>query len=118
MSLIKIECDAGKVSDGFHTFDELYSHRNHLFVAVMRSNPSISWRSNNHSDGDMYEGWFIAGMHLPTGDISYHLPLEMWEMLDNKQIATTNKGPEWDGHTSADVVTRLEAWFTEKGKVK
>ena len=99
----------GKVSDGFHTFDELYAHRAHLFVAFMRSNPEISWRANNHDDGIMYDGWFIAGMHLATGDISYHLPLDMWILLDG--IATTLRAPKWDGHSSEDVLKRLKSWI-------
>ena len=110
--------NVGNVSDGYHTFSELYDHRCHLFIALMRSNPKISWRANNHSDGTMFLGWFIAGMDLPTGSavpsagqISYHLPSWTWEMLDNCDIATTNKAPEWDGHTSEDVVRRLAQWF-------
>ena len=104
--------NVGDVSDGYHTFSELYDHRCHLFIALMRSNPKISWRANNHGDGTMFPGWFIAGMDLPTGQISYHLPLWMWEMLDGCSVATTNKAPEWDGHTPSDVVKRLAAqWF-------
>lgn len=110
MGQVTIECDAGKVSDGYHTFDELYDHRCHLFVALMRSNPEIAWRANNHEDGTMFDGWFIAGMHLPTGDISYHMPVSMWALLDGKGITTRNKGPKWDGHTAADTVDRLAAW--------
>ncbi|MBK8191572.1 MAG: hypothetical protein IPK79_14130 [Vampirovibrionales bacterium] len=110
MGKITIECDAGKVSDGYHTFDELYDHRCHLFAALMRSNPDISWRANNHEDGTMFDGWFVAGMHLPNGDISYHLPVSMWTLLDGKGIATVNKGPKWDGHTAADTVKRLAEW--------
>ena len=110
MGMLTIECDTGKASDGYHTFDDLYDHRCHLFVALMRSNPSIAWRANNHEDGTMFDGWFVAGMHLPSGDISYHLPVAMWETLDGLQIATSNKAPKWDGHTAADTVNRLAAW--------
>ncbi|MDQ3562738.1 MAG: hypothetical protein M3436_00895 [Pseudomonadota bacterium] len=102
--------DTGNISDGYHTFNELYDHRCHLFVALMRSNPSIAWRANNHDDGTMFDGWFVCGMHLPTGDISYHLPVAMWTMLDNRGIETTLRAPPWDGHTAADVVARLAAW--------
>lgn len=104
----------GEVSDGYHTFNELYDHINHLFIALMMSHPSISWRANCHSDGSAYRGWFIAGMFLPTGDISYHLPLKMWEMLDGVRIGTTNLAPKWDGHTPADVVKRLAEWFSNQ----
>lgn len=94
-------------SDGYHTFDELYEHRHALFIALMKSYPKISWRANNNDDGSSYEGWFVAGIHLPTGDISYHLPSRLWTRLDNMGIATTNCAPKFDGHTSEDVIKRL-----------
>lgn len=110
MGNLIIECDTGKVSDGYHTFDELYEHRCHLFVALMRSHPDMAWRSMKHADGTMFEGWFIAGMRLPTGDISYHLPSAMWDTLDSAAILTIDTAPKWDGHTASDVVDRLSAW--------
>jgi len=111
MGTLMVECYTGGVSDGFHSFDDLYEHRHHLFIALMRSNPKLAWRACNHEDGTMYEGgWFVAGMHLPTGDISYHLPTELWTMLDGCGIATSLRGPKWDGHTPEDTVHRLAAW--------
>lgn len=113
MGTLTIQCDSGKVSDGYHTFDELYAHRCHLFVALMRSHPEIAWRANDpNGDGTMRDFWFLAGMHLPTGDISYHLPITMWGMLDGVGIATTLHAPAYNGHTSADTVKRLAAWCT------
>jgi len=110
MTTITIKTEVGKVSDGYHTFDELYEHRCALFVALMKTNPEISWRAGMHEDGSSFEGWFVAGMTLPTGDITYHLPVRMWRLLDNINIKTSNKAPEWDGHTAKDVVDRLEQW--------
>jgi len=104
------ENSTGEISDGYHTFNELYDHRCHLFVALMRSNQDISWRSKKHADGEMFPSWFIAGMNLPTGLITYHLPLWMWSMLDGGGISTREFAPEWDGHTPADVVSRLADW--------
>jgi hypothetical protein len=100
----------GEVSDGYHTFNELYEHRVTLFIALMKSHPELSWRANNHDDGTMFDGWFVVGMHLPTGDIAYHLPIDKWEALDGYGIATSNKALAWDGHTPADVVERLTKW--------
>ena len=100
-----------KLGDAHHTMDELYNHRCHLFVALMRSNPEISWRAGNHNDGTNYPDWFIAGMHLPSGDISYHLPMWMSHMLDDCGIESTPYAPIWDGHTPEDVVNRLAKWF-------
>lgn len=76
-----IKCDTGSASDSYQ------------FVALMRSNPKISWRANNRKDGTMCDGCFAAGMHLTTGNISYWLPVEMWEMLDGVGIATSLNAP-------------------------
>lgn len=96
--------DLTRVSDGYHTFQELYDHRNHLFMALMKSFPDLSWKSKKHHDGSGYEGWFIAGIHLPTGDITYHLPEWLWVHCPAKELEFA---PEWDGHTSKDVLKRL-----------
>lgn len=98
-----------EVSDGYHTFDQLYTHRIVLFLALMKSHPQGSWKSKKHSDGSMYEGYFLAGMDLPTGQISYHIPLEQfWDTIPEIQEIET--APEWDGYTSDDVVLRLSKW--------
>lgn len=96
------------VTDGWHTFGELYRHRHELFCSLMLSHPKISWRAEKHNDGTRYDDAFIAGMHLPTGDITYHLPNCYWDRLD--RLHTHEIAPPWDGHTSEDVLNRLCAW--------
>lgn len=100
----------GEVSDGYHTFNELYDHRVILFICLMKSYPEISWRSFKHEDGSSIEGWFIAGMHLPTGKITYHLPEKHWDDLTG-YVEPLDHAPEWDGHTSKDVLNRLTEWL-------
>lgn len=108
---LTVECDAEQVSDGYHTFGELYAHRCILFAALCRAHEALAWKSLTHSDGSSFDGWFIAGLRLPTGDITYHLPLKMWDTL---RIPVLKSAPEWDGHTSADVVKRLTEWVSLK----
>ena len=106
----------GQVSDGYHTFDELYDHRITLFIAlcnvITQANnvfrtPRDAWRSRLHSDGKGMEGWFIMGIGKEKGkQISYHLPMNRWE--ETNFAETLDRAPEWDGHTSADVLTRLK----------
>lgn len=106
---VKFKGPAGGVSDGYHTFDELYDHRVALFVALMKSHPIAAWKSLLHEDGTMYEGgWFIAGLILPEGMITYHLPMSEWDRLDG--IVEHDRGLAWDGHTPQDVVDRLNHW--------
>lgn len=104
----------GSVSDGYHTFDELYEHRHALYIALMQSNKDVSWYSNVHSDGTVMDNWLLAGMDLPTGQISYHIPARMVDRLEG--IKRLQIAPAWDGHASEDVVDRLIIWSKEKRK--
>jgi hypothetical protein len=56
------------------------------------------------------EGWFIAGIKAPTGDISYHLPMRLWEAACETGASVMHNGMAWDGHTSPQVIERLVAW--------
>lgn len=101
-----------EVSDGFHTFDELYDHRITLFIALCKRIADVNfdnpiWRSKLHSDGSSYDGWFVLGIYKEKGkQITYHLPISEWE---NTEFAETlEKAPEFDGHSSADVLTRIK----------
>jgi len=116
MKTIQIPCDPGEISDGYHTFNELYAHRCTLFLALMASNPALSWISAKHYDGSEWEGWFIAGMELPTGDVTYHLPNSMMGAAVQTGCRVMQYGKEWDGHTSSDVVKRLTEWVNQASK--
>jgi hypothetical protein len=109
MSKVTIECDVGNISDGYHTFNELYAHRCSLFAGLMKSHKNLAWKSLVHNDGTSYDGWFIAGMNIPTGTITYHLPYnEFWNSTSD--ILELEVAPEWDGHTSEDVIKRIISW--------
>lgn len=102
------ECDC----DGYHTWGELYEHRIELFRALTSFCALGSytlhapWRSKLHSDGTMFDGWFIAGIcKIPGHQISYHIPIERWD--DFAHCETLPKSPHWDEHTSDDVIERL-----------
>ncbi len=116
--------DKVEISDGYHTFDELYDHRITLYVALCKSKqgwlyppglrniPSdgydkIVWRSKIHSDGTNYKGWFILGINRNKGSqITYHVPLNRWKETSFAQ--TLDKAPKFDSHTPADVLKRLK----------
>lgn len=114
MNILLIPCETGQISDGYHTFDELYEHRCVLFLALMASNPKLAWIAASHSDGSMHEGWFVAGIHLPNGDITYHMPIALWPLAQDLKIEAMLKAPSFDGHTSSDVVARLKTWISLK----
>lgn len=115
------EIDSNDISDGYHTFGELYEHRFALYIALCKFLAGGEWvgmgnsetgfgnrvfRAKKHSDGTMYEGWFLLGVFHEKGkQISYHLPLSKWE--ETNFAETLEKAPEFDGHTSEDVLKRL-----------
>ena len=107
------------ISDGYHTFGELYEHRIRLFIALCREHayfhdnketPAKSiWCARKHSDGSEMFGWFILGMGRAKGDqITYHLPNSYWDEVCEFAYQLTN-APEWDGHTANDVLKRLQS---------
>lgn len=125
-SFIKhVGADTNQISDGYHTFGELYEHRIELFIALCRTTAKVErtvtyafptvWRSNTHSDGTSWDGWFLMGMGTEPGkQITYHLPLSYW---DNCNFADTlDKAPTFDGHTSQDVLQRLKNFDVNTAK--
>lgn len=100
-----VNFDVGKVSDGYHTFNELYAHRVALWIALCRAHGG-AWRSKLHSDGEAYPGWFLLGLgEEPGKQMTYHLPDHRW---DDTEFATTiDRAPSFDGHTSNDVLARV-----------
>lgn len=109
-----VECRS--VSDGFHTFDELYEHRLALTVGLTRmimSGPykgTTCLRSKLHHDGTMFEGgYFIVVIYKPfkeNSQISYHYKLEHWDKFTHC-IEQDRISIPYDGHTAKDVIERL-----------
>ncbi len=100
--------DDEDLSDGYHTFGELYDHRRALTAALAAERADISWRSKAHhpDDSPMFEGgYFIVMAVTPVGQISYHYTLKHW---DKFQIPEVERTPPYDGHSSLDVLARLE----------
>lgn len=100
------------ISDGYHTFGELYDHRRALTVALVKAlHPSASWKSKEHhpDDDPMFEGgYFIVGIDLPTGTITYHYKLSHWD--DFPGVRELDHAPKWDGAGPDATVERLLAW--------
>lgn len=105
----------GEVSDGYHTFKELYEFRllynaaffNELYRSHQQYDVYKSWR---HSDGrECFDGgWFIVMTQLPTGQISNHYEAKDWPLFD---IGEYDKAAKWDGHTAQDAAKRLRNYL-------
>lgn len=92
------------ISDGYHTFGELYYHRMILFSVILNKNADIAWKARKHHDGTMFEGSFICGIETPQGQYTYHYNLEFWDWFKVKELEFA---PEYDGHKPKDIVRLL-----------
>jgi len=123
--------EENQISDGYHTFEELYEFRKlynaalfnewakeHMIVEKNKAKgirylyqPSVKYgvhKSKRHYDGEecFGGGWFIVMALLPDGQISNHYKMEDWELF---QIPEKEKASfEFDGHTPQDVLKRLK----------
>lgn len=100
------------------TVDELYEHRIELYLKLAellywqtRDNSILRntvWCSKVHSDGSQMEGWFVLGIGQEAGkQITYHLPMQYWDRACQHVVRVLDRAPEYDGHTSAQVLERL-----------
>ena len=106
-----LPCDVNQVSDGYHTFQELYEHRCLLWVNLLnrinqhKHSNETAYKTRKDDQGNEMKGWFIAALNIP-GDmqLTYHLPENLWSLLN---IPEMEKNHNYDGHSSKDVATRL-----------
>jgi hypothetical protein len=130
MDVAKMPLD-GDSSDGNHTFNELYEMRAALFCAltavIEKSNYTARqysndatrfhcWKSKLHSDGSIPfddPTMFICGITATGGlpmQITFHYSIDpWWDRLDS--CAIWERADIYDGHTSADVIERLQDMF-------
>lgn len=119
-TVVVIDRRTGQVSDGFHTFEELYRYRLLYNAALFNSwyesaceHSSVGFRvhkSWHHWGGEpcFGGGWFIVMANLPTGQISNHYPADAWDLFN---IPARHTADEWDGHTPAEAADRLTRYL-------
>ena len=103
--IVPPETGIGDVSDGYHTFNELYHHRAVLFSVICNTFKDKAWKSKKHDTGDMYDGMFIVGIETPQGQATYHYDINpYWDMFKVKELPNA---PKWDGHTPEEAIRRI-----------
>jgi len=110
---VKEPKDKGEISDGYHTFNELYYYRMLYNAAFFNLLPK-EWvhKSKKHHDGEecFGGGWFIVMANLPTGQISNHYELKDWDLF---QVQEKETADEWDGHTPQEAAERLHKYLLD-----
>lgn len=112
--ICKIACISNieDLSDGFHTFRQLYYQRMMLFAALVKQNRDKAWKSLKHADGELCfgGGWFIVGITTPEGEYTYHYENIYYSLFDCEEL---ERGKRWDGHTEKDVTRLLTLPFAQ-----
>ena len=106
--------DMGEVSDGYHTFNELYYYRMLYNAAFFNLLPK-EWvhKSKRHHTGEecFGGGWFIVMANLPTGQVSNHYELKDWDLF---KVPEKEFADEWDGHTPQEAAERLYKYLQQE----
>ena len=109
--------NSGSISDGYHTFDELYYYRmlyNAMTVNMLHKDKMIPvFKSKKHHDGQpCFDGkYFIVQMDLPTGYVANHYELKYWDLFNIKE---QEKAPiEYDGSTPAEEAERIHEYLEQ-----
>ena len=103
---VKIPAEGiGELSDGYHTFNELYHHRAILFSVICNMFPDKAWKSKLHDTGDMFDGMFIVGIETERGQATYHYDTDLyWNIFNVREL---DRAPAYDGHTPAEAISRI-----------
>jgi hypothetical protein len=107
--------DTDNISDGYHTFGELYRYRmlyNAMAFNLLHEKGIKVEKSIRHSDGEICfgGGWFIVVADLPgIGQVSNHYENINWELF--KVPAVYKPTIIYDGHTPNDVADRIDAFL-------
>ena len=112
--ILSLKDDAkGNISDGYHTFDELYEFRMAynaaLFNEWAKQKLYCVHKSKRNHDGEecFGGGWFIVVALLPGGQISNHYELKYWDLF--RFLTSERVLYPFDGHSGQDVIARLKA---------
>lgn len=90
---------AGDISDGYHTFDELYEHRCLLYIYIVRTS------GRGYLKRDHFPGWDCLYLEGAFGQISYHVPTVHRPLY----VGHVAEAPDhkYDGHTPQLTLERL-----------
>ena len=100
--------------------EELYDFRltyNALLFNEWAENQKYEvYKSRRHSDGELcFDGeYFIVVANLPTGQVTNHYHIRHWNMFKIKEYEKVNE--DFDGHTSSDVIERLQKVIDDEWK--
>jgi hypothetical protein len=112
---------AKEISDGHHTFGQLYNYRM-LYNAMVchmwaKSGDVEVYKSRLHENGKVPFGdpdYFVVVAILPSGQISNHYRMKDWDKFN--VVAYQKALHAYDGHTPEDCEKRMEEYLKLKNQ--
>lgn len=99
----------GELSDGYHTFSDIYRHRNLLFINMCLASPEkCVWADHQEWDSA------VLVYNAPAGQISYHISYDQVPFILHKIKEVKFGEHGWDGHNPRNVLERLEDLAMQK----
>ena len=101
-----------KLNEQQTLIEELYDFRltyNALLFNEWAENQKYEvYKSRRHDDGELcFDGeYFIVVAQLPTGQVTNHYHIRHWDMFKINEYEKVKE--DFDGHTSSDVIERLQ----------
>lgn len=108
------------VSDGYHTFSELYDQRSVLYLLLVKIYTSEDYLINAWYKPDHYPNYDCVylqrvncdGEYIDKSQVSFHVHIKYREMYEDAiGKYTPGMHPEYDGHTKEEVLERLRMRF-------
>ena len=120
------------ISDGQHTFGELYHARAILFSVFINNYMDLTkantflgkpdefilpgddefyaWKSWHHADGSMFEEYFIVGLtQKSTGKfMSYHYHKDYWDIF---MVDEVDHSPEWSPEKDLPLIDTIGKYY-------
>lgn len=112
MSIKQFRIVDGDMSDGYHTFDELYEHRCLLFLLWLVEEQLLCKRLEVacrvvYYQLEHYEGWDLVQTYVDNKQISYHVPAKYRHVLVSNFVEDKKLTEKFDGHSSKTTVSRM-----------
>lgn len=92
------------ISDGYHTFKEIYNHRKILYILLCIQHANQCYWADHKEWNSIVLVW-----NSEKGQISYHVSYDMKPMFQDHIKEIPFSEHKYDGHSSEDVLHRLMA---------
>ncbi len=97
----------GEISDGYHTFDELYDHRCLLYLTWLVQEQRLGSERRVYFVRNHYPNWDLLVAYINDEQVSYHIRIYYRDILEKHFKEVDEKEHEFDGYTPEDVADRL-----------